>query len=145
MAFKKPGELGGGSFFSPKDYETALALIVEPKSVRKDVPNTYNGVTKQRDEVSCDITVFRSSEELDGQAQPHVEKDVVVHHTALANAAQKAMGEQMAALVRKLSGKTGTPYYAFVDLDPSVEAKVVAWFEAREAAMAAALADVPDF
>lgn len=138
--FTKPSA-GSGGFFKPADHVNDLALIVEPKSIKRDVPNEYQGKTTLRDELTCDITVFRNSQNVE-QCAPHdVLKNVVVDKQVLTKEA--TIGEVMLARVGKPSGKN---YYAWLEVtDAAVEAACAAYFEKREGAIADALADVPDF
>ena len=48
--FAKPSDFRGSGYFKPKDYMgTALALLIEPKRIDRNVPNTYKGKTRDRD------------------------------------------------------------------------------------------------
>ncbi|TCC19977.1 hypothetical protein [Kribbella sindirgiensis] len=139
--FNKPSG-GSGSFFTPAKHVSDLALIIEAKSVRRDVPNTFNGVTTNRDEVTADITVFRNSQNIETRTPHEVMKNAIIHSSVLAKEAETNIGTPLLAKVAKPSGKN---YYAFLEVPADIEAAVAEYFEKRESALADAMADVPDF
>lgn len=157
MALKRSTDIqGGSSYFKPAEFKSAVALLIEPISVAHDVPNTYLGVSKVRDEVTADLTVFATQADLD--AGNGVEfKSMVFTHSGIVN---KISGEIGNSVVGRLGKKQfeKSPAPAWV-IDPDATAattegtpvedetfdKVAAFHEAREAAVQAALADVPAF
>lgn len=142
--FSKPSEFGGGSFFKPGDHMNDLAILVEPTRITKDVPNTYNGVTKNRDEATARVTVFANSESLETGVPTEVIEDAKFVHGMLTSTLEKIIGGAMVGVVRKIPTKAGSGY-AFRDVEGDVEGKVASYFEAREKAVAEALDSVPDF
>lgn len=142
--FSKPSEFGGGSFFKPGDHMNDLAILVEPTKVNKDVPNTYNGVTKNRDEAFGRFTFFATQESLDNGIPTEIVEDAKSVHGMLTSTMERVIGGAIVAIVRKIPTKAGSGY-AFRDVEADVEAKVAAYYTAREAKVAEALADVPDF
>lgn len=147
MGFAKPSDLAGASYFKPGDYETALALLVEPKTIDKGVPNEYprgSGIVKPRDEVTADITVFKNQGDLEANKPSEVIKNVKVVHGMLTSSLEKILGSAMAAVVTKIPTKNGSGY-VFRDLSPEDEAKVVAYYDGRESAVAEAVAAAPGF
>lgn len=146
MALKRSSDIQGGSaYFKPEQFKDAVALLVEPKSVQRDVPNTYAGVTKNRDEVTADVTVFLSAADLaNGNGVEH--KDMTVTHTGITNRLSRAIGEAVVGrLGKKQFEKSPAPAWVIDDVDDAAFDKVSEFYEAREAAVAAALADVPSF
>lgn len=142
--FAKASDLGGGAYFKPADHMTALALLVEPKRIDKDVESTYQGTTRLRDEVVADITVFKTQESLDKGEPSEVLKSVKVVHGMLTGSLEKVMGGAMLGIVRKIPTKGGSGY-AFRDVEGSHEALVANYFTQREAAAAEAVAEAPSF
>lgn len=142
--FAKASDLGGGSYFKPADHMTDLALLVEPKRVDKDVASTYNGVTRNRDEVTADITIFKTQESLDKGEPSEVLKSVKVVHGMLTSSLEKVMNGAMLGIVRKIPTQAGSGY-AFRDVEADAEAKVANFYTARESAAAAAVAEAPSF
>ncbi|MDH6462035.1 hypothetical protein M2302_002210 [Micromonospora sp. A200] len=142
--FSKPSDFAGGSIFKPGEHMNDLALLVEPKKVQKAVPHTYNGVTKTRDEVTADVTVFGNSEALEKGEPTKVLKGVRLVHFMLADTAEKAIGGAFVGVVRKVPTQAGSGY-AFRDVDATTEGQVGNYYTNREAAINAALADVPSF
>jgi hypothetical protein len=144
--FAKPSEFTGGTIFKPANYMNDLALLVEPKRVDKGIPNTYNGKTTMRDEVTADITVFGTSEALDKGEPTEVIKSAKVVHTMLTSTLERIIGGAMVAVIRKVPTKSGSGF-AFRDVEPTIETAVGAFYEKREAAVVDALAsgDMPSF
>lgn len=130
MTFKKPSDFGGGSYFKPKEHGNDLALLVEPRSINKDVPNTYQGRTTMRDEAVCDITVFGTSEALDKGTPTLVMSGVKVVHGMLSSTCERTIGEAFVARVDRIQTQNGSGY-VWRDVDPEVESKVGAYYEAR--------------
>lgn len=142
--FAKASDLGGGTFFKPGEHMTDLALLVEPKRIDKGVKSTYNNVVRERDEVTADVTVFKTQESLDKGEPSDVLKSVKVTHGMLTSSLEKVMGGAMLGIVRKIPTQAGSGY-AFRDVEGDAEAKVFAYYTKRESAAAEAVADAPDF
>jgi hypothetical protein len=143
FTFAKPSEFSGGTFFKPAEHMNDLAIMVEPKSVQKNVSSTYNNVTRVRDEVTADVTIFPTEESLD-KGTPTVVKNAVFTHGMLTSTLERVMGGVMVGVIRKVPTKAGSGY-AFRDVDASTEGKVGNYYVNREKAINEALADVPDF
>ncbi len=144
--FAKPSEYTGGTIFKPANHMNDLALLIEPKGIDRGIPNTYNGKTTMRDEVTADVTVFGTSEALDKGEPTEVIKSARVVHTMLTSTLERILGGAMVGVVRRVPTKSGSGY-AFRDVDAPVEAAVEAFYTKREAAVADALAsgDMPSF
>jgi hypothetical protein len=142
----KPSEFTGGGFFKPADHLTDLALLVEPKRIDRGVQNTYQGRITLRDEVTCDIAIFATSEALDTRTPTATFKDVRVVHAMLTSTLERLIGGALVANVRKIPTKSGSGY-AFRDVDDPVQAAVSDYYDHREAQVTAALAsgDMPSF
>lgn len=136
---------GGSAYFKPEDHKNAVALLIEPKSVARDVPNTYAGVTKNRDEVTADVTVFVSQADLDnGRGVEY--KAMTFTHGGITNRLSRVLGDEVVGrLGKKQFEKAPAPAWVIDDVDDATFDKVAAYFEAREAAVQAAMNDVPDF
>lgn len=146
MALKRTSEIAGGSaYFKPAEFADAVALLVEPKSVQRDVPNTYAGVTKNRDEVTADVTVFATAADLEaGKGVEH--KGMTFTHAGITNRLKNAVNESVVGKMgKKQFEKSPAPAWVIDDVDDATFDKVAAYYEAREAAVAAALADAPGF
>lgn len=135
--FEKPSDHSGASFFPVKDHLNDVALMVEPKSVQLDVPNTYQGRTTTRDEVRCDVTVFANASSLDQGLPTKIYKDTVIHNTALASTLKKVMGKVMTARLAKkqMSGGSG---YVFEDLTDDENNKLASYWQKRSDTAASA-------
>lgn len=132
MAFAKPSDVSGGTFFKPAEHMNDLALLIEPTAIVKGVENTYQGRTTLRDEVSADITVFATSEALEKGEPSVVMKGARVVHAMLTSTLERVMGGAMVAVVRKIPTRSGSGF-AFRDVEWETEAAVGAYFEQREA------------
>ncbi|WP_405057034.1 hypothetical protein OG474_30400 [Kribbella sp. NBC_01505] len=103
--------------------------------------NEYEGKVTTRDEVTADITIFRNSQNVETKTPHEVVKDAVITHTALANEAERNIGQVLLCVVRKVKN-----YYAFQAVtDPAVEAAAGEYFERRDGELAEAMANVPAF
>lgn len=142
----KPSAFGGGAFFKPSDYLTTPALLVEPKRIDRGVSNTYNGETKMRDEVYADVTIFATSEAVETGRPSEVLENAKFVHGMLTDLLAQIMGSAMVAVIRKIPTRKGMGF-AFRDVDPAIEAAVTAYLQARETAVADAVAsgDMPSF
>lgn len=142
--FAKPSENQGGSFFKPADHMTVLALLVEPKSIQKNVENNYQGSISHRDEVTADVTIFNTSEALATGVPTSIQKNSTFTHGMLTSTLERIMGGATVAVVRKVPTKRGEGF-AFRDVDSTVEGQVAVYYTNREAARTEALANVPSF
>lgn len=150
MALKRSSDIqGGSSFFKPAEFDKAVALLIEPLSVQRDVTFTpYQakpGVTDQRDEVTADVTVFASAADLAaGKGVEH--KAMTVTHKAITSRLSRVVGDQVVGIMgKKQFENSAAPAWVIDEVDDATFEKVAAFYEAREAAVAAALADVPSF
>ncbi|MEU7570349.1 hypothetical protein [Micromonospora sp. NPDC049240] len=142
FTFAKPS---AGEFFKPAEHMNDLALLIEPKSIRKNVPHTYQGVSSVRDELTADITVFRTEESLDKAQPSRVIKGATIAHKYLVADLEAAIGQVFLGVVTKKPFKNGGSGFVWKSVDPSTEAKAANYFTNREAAISAALDDAPDF
>lgn len=135
--FKKPSDYAGNSFFKPAEHMTDLAVLLEPKTIEKNVPSTYQGTTRVRDEVIADITVFANQSALDNGTPTKIMKSCKVVHGMLTSTLEKILGGAMVATVTKTQTQNGSGY-VFRDVDDATEGKVGAYYTARSEAVAAA-------
>lgn len=135
--FAKPSDYAGASFFKPKEHQTDLALLIEPKTIAKNVPSTYNNQTRNRDEVIADISVFSNQAALDSATPTQVMKSCKVVHGMLTSTLEKILGGAMVGVVTTTTTQAGSGY-VFRDVDSETEAKVGTYFTNRSAAAAAA-------
>lgn len=135
--FAKPSDYAGASFFKPGDHMTALALLLEPKTIERGVPSTYNNQTRIRDEVIADVTIFGNQAALDSGVPTTILKSTKIAYGMLTSTLEKILGGAMVATVTKVQTKNGNGY-VFRDVDPLVEGKVADYYTSRSAAVAAA-------
>ncbi|MEU4155675.1 hypothetical protein [Actinoplanes sp. NPDC026670] len=143
-----PSSFAGGSVFKPKDHISDVAFLIEPKSIARQQPNTYQGKTTYRDEVTADITVFRTLESLEKGVPDEVIKATRVVHGMLSDTLEKvlAAGPDNAVAVRldKVPTQSGAGF-VWRDLDAEKAGLVGAYAEKREEAIKAAVAEAPSF
>jgi hypothetical protein len=135
--FAKPSDYAGASFFKPAQHQTDLALLIEPKTIDRQVPSTFGTQTRVRDEVIADITVFSDQNALDKGEPTTILKSTKVTHGMLTSTLEKILGGAMVATVTKVPTQAGSGY-VFRDVEPATEAKVGAYFTSRSEAIAAA-------
>ena len=135
--FSKPSDYAGASYFKPADHMSDLALLIEPKTVDRDVPSTYQGTTRVRDEVIADISVFDNQAALESGTPSSVLKSTKVVHGMLTSTLSKILGGAMVATLTKTQTKAGSGF-VFRDADAATEKQVAAYFASRSEAVAAA-------
>ena len=128
--FAKPSDLGGNGVFKPGNRMNDLAILVEPKSIERQVPNTYKGVTKHRDEVIADVSIFGTQESLDKGEPTEIVKSQKFVHGMLTSSLERILGGAMVGIVRKIPTQNGEGY-VFRDVEPEVEAQVGAYYTKR--------------
>lgn len=131
--FAKPSDYAGSSYFKPKEYMNALALLVEPKSAAHDVPNEYRGKVSYRTEVVADITIFENQKQLEDGEPDNILKNCKIVHGMLSSTVEKIIGGAMVATVAEIDTKNGSGY-VFRDVEDDVEGQVGAYFTALQAA-----------
>lgn len=135
MALKKASDfVGGGGFFKNKEHLGDLALLIEPKSIRKDVSNTYEGKTSLRDEVTADVSVFANQASIEAKQPSQVLKGVTITGVLLTRDLEPLVKDGSGTIVTL--DKTAKGSYCMRVPDPDAEAAAEAYYEAREAAAA---------
>lgn len=143
MGLVKPGSLGGGGFFKPAEHANDVAIVVEPKTLQRDVPDTYQGVTKLVNVMVADVFFFPSLESLEN-GTPDVVLGMTIKHKGVTNKLEHAVGtgDGVPGRVEKSNPPGGgASFWNFVKLGDASMALVEKWYEAREAAAA----DAPPF
>lgn len=144
MALVKTSDFVGGAYFKPLEHMNDLALLIEPKSIQRDVPSTYQNVTRMRDEVLADVTVFANTDALRDGEPSEVIRAAKVVHGMLTDTLSKIMGEATICTIVKIPTKGGSGY-VFRDASDEATGAVAAYYDKRNAALDAATADAPDF
>lgn len=122
-----------------------LAILVEPKRVDRDVSyTTFDKKPGTRDECTADITIFGNSGSLEKGEPTEVIKSAKVVHGMLVDTLGKIIDQATVATLAKVATKNGSGY-VWRDASAENAAYVEAYFEKRDAAIAAAIADAPDF
>jgi hypothetical protein len=137
-------DIASSSFFKPADYATAVALLVEPISVEENVRNEYNGQVTFRDEVTADITVWPTLEDLRA-GRATVLNRVTITHASLSGVAKKAIGGATIARLEAFTTKYRSTSHRFVKPDPEAHRLAVEYYEQRRAQVEAAAAAAPPF
>lgn len=152
MALAKKDSIGGGyaPFFKPENHGADLALIVEPISVRRNVPGNFG----ERDHIKAKVTSFRTQEALD-KGIPSSEDVVEINATNLTKDLLEVMddakrtGDSSPALISTLNHYQpkggGRKTWVFRQPGDADYDKAAAYYEAREQKLQAALDDVPPF
>ena len=146
MALARPSDFRVGGFFKPAEHVNDLALIVEPKSIKHDVPNEYKGNKSTRHEVVADITVFANNAQLGGTGKPTVLKDHVIAGNGLSRSLEPLIADRgaLGGVVAKVDAKKGS-VWVFQDLNAETVEKIEAYLEARDAQREAAAESMPSF
>lgn len=147
MTLSRPSEHTRSGFLKAKEHLTDLALLIEPKSIRKDVPQTFNNAPAgTKDEVIADVTVFADQRALDSGTPTRVLKGIVIKYPYITEKLEPIIpdGAQVGRVVMT-SLKSGNTAANLQDVDDDAWGKVSAYYEGREQAVAAALDSAPSF
>lgn len=131
MALTKASDfVGGGGFFSVKEHLGDLALLIEPKSIRKDVPNEYQGKTSLRDELKADVSVFANQADIEAKKPSQVLKGVTITGVLVVRDLEPLIGNGTIVTL----DTTSKGAYCMRPPQPADEAAAEAYYEGREAA-----------
>lgn len=154
MAFVKPSSVAGsGEFLKGAEHVNDVAILFEPKSIRKDVKHKHNNVEKVRDELKADVTFFRTMADLQDGKPSKVAKGMVITYGMVIGTLEAALpgtpdggeaGGQVVGVLRKIPTANGSGY-VIRDAEEEVFDAVVEYYDRREGAIAEAVADAPDF
>ncbi|ABP53006.1 hypothetical protein [Salinispora tropica] len=153
MAFVKPSANVSSEFLKGAEHLNDVAILFEPRSIRKGVPHRHNGVERIRDELKATVTFFRTMADLQDGKPSKVAKDMTITYAMVVGTLEPELpgtpsggedGNQVAGVLRKIPTSSGSGY-VIRDLDDDVWDLVVSYFLRREAAVAEAVAEAPDF
>jgi hypothetical protein len=143
MAFqveKIPG--GSGAFFKPAEYVDAVAILIEVRRFEAQRPGSTYG---PKDTIYADLTVFKDEAALDG-GTPELASNSVIDFQVLVSDLEVMVGKATIAKLARAKPNGGhKPAWVWREVDASVQEKVVAYATARDEALAAAMADAPEF
>lgn len=137
----------GGRFFKPADYMQVAAILFEPTSIEENVRNEFKGNVSYVDQVTADVTVFKTNADLEDGKPSEVLSDARINKPGIVNRLRKLIDKQPNAVVAKVAQEQtdkGTPYVLH-EVSSDVEAQVAAYYEKREAEQQAAADDAPEF
>jgi len=143
MAFeveKIPG--GGGAFFKPANYVDAVAILIEVRRFQSQRPGNFG----PKDTIYADLSIFKDEAALDA-GTPEFVSNGIVEATVLVRDLEVMVGKAtIAKLAQAKSATPGNkPAWVWREVESAVQEKVVAYATARDEAVAAAIADAPDF
>lgn len=137
--FAKPSDYAGASYFKPANHMNDLALLIEPKTIDRNVESTFNNQTRLRDEVIADISVFSNQAALESGEPTTIMKSTKVVHGMLTSTLEKILGGAMVATVTKIQTQAGSGFvWRDETITPEVTAQIEAYYNARSEATAAA-------
>ena len=138
MGISKVSDFVASGFFKPKEHMNDLALLIEPVSVARNQPNTYQGKTTTRDEVLANISVFANQADVEAGKPSQVLRNYKVVHGMLTSTLEQVLGGAIISNVEKINTQNGSGY-VFRDVkDAAIFAKVEGYYDNREAAAASA-------
>lgn len=150
MKFNTSAPTSSG-FIKLKDYVGAKALLIEVRSVNRDVPSPKYGL---RDQVVADWTIFANEDQLNGTESPTVIKRGTLDKGKRPNGSSTAMIEAFADMtgegaIYRVEMKTAdgiaNPFAQLVEVDQAVAEKVIAYYNKREGELKAEAAEAPNF
>lgn len=159
MALTK-GAIGGGGpqYFKPADHVGDVALIIEPRNIRKGVKTNFrdrDGGQVIRDEAVAFVTAFRSETSLE-EGRPYFQQLVTFTNKKFVEDCERLLeqgkrdgDENPAAIVRLEQWQPkggGNKVWIFKELtEGAAYDAAVAYYERREAELAKAIEEAPDF
>lgn len=155
MAIAKKGSLGSGGapFFKPADHVNDAALIIEPRTIRKNVrtgDKNDDGSDKLRDEVVALVIAFKNeTSALEGR--PFQNGLQTFTNSVLVKDLERfGIGTGDAVIVKLRQWQIpNSRNKAWVfnedDVPDDVRVAVTAFYEKRESEVAKAIEDAPDF
>lgn len=134
---------GGGGWFKPADNVDALAIMIEVKGFDRQRP-TPNG---PKDSALCDVTVFMTEAALENGTPDTISVGQRIEQTVLARDLASLVNSATIVTVTQIEAKKAgqRPAWVWRPASGAAKAKVMAYYQVREAAVAAALESVPDF
>lgn len=126
----------GGSYIKPEELRDAKALLLEVERFERQRPSKYG----PKDTAVATITAFRDNQE------PAVQAAVQIQQSILARDLQPLVGK--ATIVKLEQGKSSNgnnPPWVWRKVEDDIKAEVVAYVKEREAKIAAAADEAPDF
>lgn len=133
----------GGGWFKPAEHKDAVAILIEVHSFDRQRP-TPNG---PKDSALCDFTIFDTDAALDAAEPSTIIKGCRVEQTVLARDLEQLVGAATIATIAQVASKKAgaNPAWVWRSTSQDVKTKVVAYAEAREAAVQEALDSAPSF
>ena len=130
-----------GAFFKPADYATNPALLVDVKRFEAQRPGNYG----PKDTVHADIYAFATEADIEA-GKPSVIQGAMIQSSMLARDLSGLVGVATVVKLDQIDLKN-SPNKGWVwrKVDDATKAKVVAYAQKREAEIAAAAEDAPDF
>lgn len=139
MSFGKVADHVSSGYFKPADHMTALALLVEPKSIARNVPSEYKGQVRNRDEIVADLSIFENQADLNNNKPSTILKSVKVVHGMLTQALEHFIPEgAIVVQVTKVDTKNGSGYVFRDVTDATTLGAVKTYYDNRSAAAASA-------
>lgn len=134
---------GGGGWFKPDTDMIDYVFLLEVRSFERQRPTPYG----PKDSAIVDFTIFKSEDALNAGKPDEVTEGVRVEQTVLSrDLAPVAGGATVVTLAQAPSTKPGQrPAWVWRQASAEQKRKVVAYAEAREAAINAAMAAAPSF
>ncbi len=151
MAIATRGSIGNSlsPFFKGEDFAGYLVLIFEPKAntFKKDVEGTYG----PRDQINAVVTAFKTQGALE-RGEPTVQKEYTINVKSIVSDLKEKVDEDSEAVIiatlEHYQPKKQGARKTWVLRDTTEESDwelAVAYVEKRDAAVEAALAEVPNF
>lgn len=132
-----------GGWFKPADHKDDVAILIEIKALDRQRPTDHG----PKDSALCDLTFFKTQEALDAGKPDEVVTGCRIEQSVLArDLFALDVGDATISTVTQVPSKRGlNPSWVWRSVPGAVQSKVIAYGQAREAALAAELEDVPDF
>jgi hypothetical protein len=134
-----------GGWFKPEDGKSteAVAFLIEVNDFKRQQPTNYG----PKDTIYADITTFQTAEELEKGIPSDVVKNTQIQQTVLVRDLVDLVGSatvvQLSLVPSKKPGQN--PAWVWRTTSQATKDAVIKYATAREAAVAAALDDAPDF
>lgn len=133
-----PSDFKAGSFFDSEKRMNDYAILFEPFRIDKQVPNTYQGQSKPRDEALANVTIFATKDALEAGVPTEVRKNCKVVHGYIVEKLERVVDKAIIGKVVKTTLKNGAKPFNLENVDAEAIELVKKYLAARAEAVASA-------
>lgn len=132
----------GGNYFKPEDHHDAVAILIEVRDFKRQVPTDFG----PKDTAYCDVTIFDDQDALTAGNASSVLSNAPIQQTALARDLADLVDAATIVQLGQAKAKPGRqPAWVWRNTSQDTKSLVIAYADKRDSAREEALAAAPDF